>query len=73
MTKDEVLAAAKALPPDERMDLAVQLWATVQPDDVPVTDDMRRLLDRRIAADIANPQPAVGWDELKAQILSGGF
>ena len=73
MTKDELLAAAKALPPDERADLATQLLATLEPDDAPPTDVMRLTLDRPIAAATSDPPSDVGWDDLKSQILGGGF
>ena len=73
MTKDELLTAAKALPADERADLAAQLWATLEPDDAAPAEGMRLQLDRRLAADRAEPPAATGWDELNARIWGDGF
>jgi putative addiction module component (TIGR02574 family) len=75
MTKAQLLESAKSLPPEERADLAMDLWDTLAPEDaaLPISPALREELRRRAAADKANPQPAENWGELKAKLLRGEF
>jgi putative addiction module component (TIGR02574 family) len=73
MTKAQLLETAKSLPPDERIDLAMDLWDTLGPKDADqmMSPALREELRRRVADDEANPQPAEEWGELRAKLLRG--
>ena len=73
MTKAQLLETAKTLPPDERIDLAMDLWDTIQPADADrvMSAALREELRRSAAEDDANPQPAEEWDDLRAKLLRG--
>ena len=48
---------------DEKLDYVQSLWDQVsaKPDDIPVPDWHRQILDERLAADQANPQEERSW------------
>lgn len=71
MGKQELLDSAKSLPKDERIDLVMELWASIDADDQPISDELRAELDRRKAVDDSDPAPAEDWDQLKAKLLRG--
>ena len=75
MTKAQLLESAKSLPPEERIDLAMDLWDTVQPADADrmMSPALREELRRSVAEDEANPRPAEGWDGLRTKLLRGEF
>ena len=75
MTKDQVLATAKALPKEDRLELAMELWEAIEPSsaDLPLSDELRAELDRRLAEDEADPQPAEDWSALREKLLRGEF
>lgn len=58
------------LPPAERAELAVALWDSL--DDatevLPLTDEQRAELDRRVAAHDADPTTAVPWEVVRRQL-----
>ncbi len=56
---------------DERLQLVEELWDSIA-DEVeasPLTEAQRQEVDRRWAAHMANPQAAVPWEQVKAEIL----
>ncbi len=59
------------LPPAERLQLVEALWDSLLeiPEAVPISDDVREELDRRLAAYYADPSSARPWDEIKAELL----
>jgi putative addiction module component (TIGR02574 family) len=59
-----------SLTPAERILLAEDLWDSVasHPDVVPVTDEQRQELDRRLESFRQNPSNVVDWDAVKAHI-----
>lgn len=71
MTKAELLELARALPRDDRIDLAMDLWDTVDADALPLSDELKRELDRRVALEEAKPSPAEDWDEFEAKLRRG--
>lgn len=75
MTKAQILESAKLLSPNERIDLAMDLWDTIQPTDADrmMSPALREELRRSVAEDEADPQPAEDWDDLKAKLLRGDF
>ncbi len=54
----------------ERIQLAEDIWDSiaVSPEFVPVTDEQRQELDRRLQAYAQNPDDDVSWDELKEKV-----
>lgn len=75
MTKSELLETVKALPPDERIDLAMDLWDSIGATDADLmmSRALRAEIQRSVAEDEANPQPAEKWDELRVKLLRGNF
>ncbi len=56
---------------DERLQLVEEIWDSIA-DEVeasPLTEAQRQEVDRRWAAHMANPQAAVPWEQVKAEIL----
>ncbi len=73
MTKAQVLSAALKLPKDDRIDLAMQIWDTIDPADIELTDEQRKELDRRLAEDKADMSPGEPWGEVRERLLRGDF
>lgn len=59
-----------SLTPAERILLAEDLWDSVasHPEVVPVTDEQRQELDRRLETFRQNPSNVVDWEAVKAHI-----
>jgi putative addiction module component (TIGR02574 family) len=59
------------LPPAERLQLVEAIWDSLReiPDAVPVSDELRDELDRRLAAYYAQPSSARPWEEIKAELF----
>lgn len=62
----------KSLSPEERLALIEEIWDSLNPEDVPVTDAQRAELDRRSAdldRDIKLGRPlGIPWEEVLRQI-----
>ncbi len=54
----------------ERIQLAEDIWDSIvaSPGSVPVTDEQRQELDRRLQAYTQNPEEGISWDELRAKV-----
>jgi putative addiction module component (TIGR02574 family) len=54
----------------ERIQLAEDIWDSIaaSPEAVPVTDEQKQELERRLQAHAQNPDEAVSWDELKQKV-----
>ena len=64
------------LPPDQRLELAMALWDSIEqaPEAglaFPLTPELRAELDRRVAEHRADPTSALAWEELERQLLRG--
>ena len=61
-----------ALSMEERTLLAHEIWHTVERDaeSMPLSDELKRELDRRWAAFQANPETAIPWEQVKAEALA---
>ncbi|HYH66402.1 MAG TPA: addiction module protein [Urbifossiella sp.] len=70
----DLRAAVLALPPDERLQLAEELWDSVTADDGPLTDAQFAELERRRANLEANPATGRRWEDVFARLKarSGG-
>jgi len=55
----------------ERIQLVEDIWDSIaaEPDAVPLSDDLRQELDRRLADQAANPGVGKPWSEVKARLL----
>lgn len=58
------------LTPDERIQLAEELWDSiaVDPSNVPITDAQRADLQRRLDADRDDPKAGSPWEEVKKRL-----
>ncbi|HEX3406946.1 MAG TPA: addiction module protein [Caulobacteraceae bacterium] len=55
-----------SLTPAEKLELIGELWDSLDADDVPLTQAQIEELDRRLAADDA--EPAAAWEEVEARL-----
>ena len=57
------------LSPEERIQLAEDLWDSITPEEMPpLTDEQKREIDRRLAEHKKNPERASPWEEVKARL-----
>ena len=56
----------------ERVRLAQDIWDTLQPtaEELPLTEEQRQLVDRRLEEYRRDPSSAIPWEEAKARIES---
>ncbi|MFL4969168.1 MAG: addiction module protein [Xanthobacteraceae bacterium] len=67
----ELLAELLELTPAERLDLIGDLWDSLEPDDLPpLTNDQIEEMERRVAEHRANPDSALSWEEVRAELRS---
>ncbi|MCP9494779.1 MAG: addiction module protein [Pyrinomonadaceae bacterium MAG19_C2-C3] len=54
----------------ERIQLAADIWDSIAafPEAVPITDEQKQELDKRLSALADNPHDGISWDDLKAQM-----
>lgn len=54
----------------ERVQLVEDIWDSIaaSPDSLPVTDEQRQELDRRLAAHARDPSAARPWDAVRARL-----
>jgi putative addiction module component (TIGR02574 family) len=59
------------LPASERLQLVEAIWDSLVevPEAVPVSDELREELDRRLAAYYADPSSARPWDEIREELF----
>jgi putative addiction module component (TIGR02574 family) len=67
----EALGIDKLSIPD-RISLVQEIWDSIAitPQAVPLTDDQRQELDRRLRTHEADPSAVVSWDVIKADALA---
>jgi putative addiction module component (TIGR02574 family) len=55
---------------EDRLELVEQIWNSIAADSpaVPLTDQQRAELDRRIADHETNPDDVVSWEDVKASV-----
>ena len=73
MTKAQVQRQALELPPEDRIDLVVEIWDSLEARDIPVPDWQRELIRERLAAlDGAVPEDrAAPWSEVRKRVFPG--
>lgn len=66
------MEAIKRLSIPERVQLVQDIWDTLQPtvEQLPLTEEQKVLVDRRLEEHRRDPSSAVGWDEVKARLES---
>jgi putative addiction module component (TIGR02574 family) len=66
------MEAIMSLSVPERVRLAQDIWDTLQPtaEQLPLTEEQRRILDQRLEEHSRDPGSAVPWEELKARLES---
>jgi putative addiction module component (TIGR02574 family) len=57
------------LSPSERLLLAQDLWDSLTPEDVPLSDSQKAELDRRKALYQANPTSGRSWEDVQRRII----
>jgi putative addiction module component (TIGR02574 family) len=68
MIDETLLAQVASLSPADRIELIGAVWDTLSPDDLPVTDGERALLDARLSDMQDNPDDHSPWPEVKARL-----
>jgi putative addiction module component (TIGR02574 family) len=57
------------LSPEERIQLAEDLWDSIAPEEVPpLTEEQKREIDRRLTEHKKHPGRASPWEEVKARL-----
>jgi putative addiction module component (TIGR02574 family) len=67
MTLDAIRQAAMSLSPEDRFQLAEELLSTV-PADVPITDEVERLIEERVAAHERDPSAVCSLESVTEEI-----
>lgn len=71
----EVMDALLKLPEDERVDLAMALWASLEDSSraaaFELTPEQSAELDRRLQEHMADPSTAVPWEEVRKKLYAG--
>jgi len=71
MSTTEILEAAIALSPKERIALIEGIWASLpETDDLGIPADLARELEERVAAFRRDGDPGSPWEEVKSRITS---
>jgi putative addiction module component (TIGR02574 family) len=72
MSATEILAAAKALPLDERIEIAQGLWEDIAGNgyDADLTPEQIAELERRAAEARAHPEQGIPWERLREELFA---
>lgn len=68
MIDQSLIAKVVSLSPADRLELIGAVWASLSPDDLPVTKAEKGLLDTRLADMDRNPDDQGPWPEVKARL-----
>jgi putative addiction module component (TIGR02574 family) len=68
MIDQSLLAKVVSLSPADRLELIGAVWDSLSPDDLPVTEAEKALLDARLADMERNPDDESPWPEVKARL-----
>ena len=72
LTKSDIQKQALGLPPQERIDLMVELWNSLAPEEIPVPEWQRELIRDRLA-EIEHLDPeerSVPWEVVRKQVFA---
>lgn len=67
------VAEILALPVRERIRLVELIWDSIAavPETIPVSDELRAELDRRLAEFEADPESGLPWNEVRERVVQG--
>ena len=68
MIDQSLIAKVVSLSPAERLELIGRVWDSLSPEDIPVTDAEKALLDARIAEMERNPGDQSTWPNVKTRL-----
>ena len=70
--KSEIQREALNLPAQERVELVVELWDSLAPGDIPVSDWQRELIRDRLAAldEVLPEERSVPWEAVRKRVFS---
>lgn len=70
MTRAEALAEINSWTLNDRLELFNEMWDTIATDSgvLPLSPELRQLLEERHAEDEANPDDVLTWDEIKSSL-----
>jgi putative addiction module component (TIGR02574 family) len=68
MNKATLFKELMELPPEERLQLVEELWDSLAAEDIPLTDEQKREIDRRWAEHQKNPDRGSPWEEVRARL-----
>jgi len=68
MIDESLISKVVSLSPEDRLQLIGVVWDTLAPEDLPVTDGERALLDARLADMESDPNDQSLWPEAKARL-----
>jgi putative addiction module component (TIGR02574 family) len=68
MIDEALLAKVSSLGPADRLELIGKVWDTLSPEDIPVTNAPRQLLDARLADMEVHPDDQSPWPEVKGRL-----
>jgi putative addiction module component (TIGR02574 family) len=59
------------LTPAERIELAADLWDSIEPEEMPpLSAEQRQEAERRYAEHVRDPSRASSWEDVKARLLA---
>lgn len=68
MIDQSLIAKVVSLSPAERLELIGAVWDSLSPEDIPVTDAEKALLDARLADTERNPEDQSPWPDVKSRL-----
>jgi putative addiction module component (TIGR02574 family) len=68
MIDESLMAKIVSLDPVDRLELIDALWDSLSPNDLPVTDAEKALLDARLSEMESNPDDQSPWPEVKTRL-----
>ncbi len=68
MIDQSLIAKVVSLSPAERLELIGAVWDSLSPEDIPVTDAEKAMLDARIADMELNPDDQSPWPDVKIRL-----
>ena len=68
MIDESLMAKIVSLDPADRLELIGAVWDSLSPEDLPVTDAEKALLDTRLADMESHPDDQSPWSEVKTRL-----
>ena len=65
---ESLISRVVSLSPEDRLQLIGVVWDTLTPEDLPITDAEKALLDARLADIELNPSDQSPWPEVKTRL-----